>query len=89
LNLFKGHTGPVTSLAFYAIISKFGKKDILITGSWDNVGIIILVHTVDDLILSVHKIVEHNSMCGTAKNGKIDMSYSFHFPDRRGNLSDA
>ncbi|KAF8894403.1 WD40 repeat-like protein [Infundibulicybe gibba] len=33
LQLYKGHTGPVTSLAFYQTTS--GHNDVLITGSWD------------------------------------------------------
>ena len=35
LQLFKGHTAPVTSLAFCDKKFGSGKKDILITGSWD------------------------------------------------------
>ncbi|KAF9001932.1 WD40 repeat-like protein [Cyathus striatus] len=35
LQLFKGHTGPVTSLAFCDKISGSGDGKILITGSWD------------------------------------------------------
>ncbi|KDR81442.1 hypothetical protein GALMADRAFT_134881 [Galerina marginata CBS 339.88] len=36
LQLYKGHTGPVTSLAFCDRIPGSGDKEILITGSWDN-----------------------------------------------------
>ncbi|PPQ78522.1 hypothetical protein CVT25_011794 [Psilocybe cyanescens] len=35
LHLFKGHTGPVTSLAFCDRTPGSGDKEILITGSWD------------------------------------------------------
>ncbi|KAH9484171.1 putative WD repeat-containing protein [Psilocybe cubensis] len=35
LHLFKGHTGPVTSLAFCDRTPGSGDREILITGSWD------------------------------------------------------
>ncbi|KAH9901245.1 WD40 repeat-like protein [Cubamyces lactineus] len=35
LQLFKGHTAPVTSLAFLDRTPGSGKEDLLITGSWD------------------------------------------------------
>ncbi|KAI0664951.1 WD40 repeat-like protein [Cubamyces menziesii] len=35
LQLFKGHTAPVTSLAFVDRTPGSGKEDLLITGSWD------------------------------------------------------
>ncbi|KAI0721628.1 WD40 repeat-like protein [Cerioporus squamosus] len=35
LQLFKGHTAPVTSLAFVDRVPGSGKDDLLITGSWD------------------------------------------------------
>ncbi|TFK86376.1 WD40 repeat-like protein [Polyporus arcularius HHB13444] len=35
LQLFKGHTAPVTSLAFVDRVPGSGKGDLLITGSWD------------------------------------------------------
>ena len=38
LQLFKGHTAPVTSLAFVDRTPGSGKEDLLITGSWDQVG---------------------------------------------------
>ena len=37
LQLFKGHTAPVTSLAFVDRTPGSGKEDLLITGSWDQV----------------------------------------------------
>ncbi|KAF8905995.1 WD40-repeat-containing domain protein [Gymnopilus junonius] len=36
LQFYKGHTGPVTSLAFCDRIVGSGDQEILITGSWDN-----------------------------------------------------
>ncbi|KAI1796015.1 WD40 repeat-like protein [Ganoderma leucocontextum] len=35
LQLFKGHTAPVTSLAFVDRVPGSGKGDLLVTGSWD------------------------------------------------------
>ncbi|PIL23862.1 transporter [Ganoderma sinense ZZ0214-1] len=35
LQLFKGHTAPVTSLAFVDRVPRSGKSDLLVTGSWD------------------------------------------------------
>lgn len=37
LHLFKGHTAPVTSLAFVDRVPGSGKGDLLLTGSWDKV----------------------------------------------------
>ena len=37
LQLFRGHTAPVTSLAFVDRIPGSGKGDLLVTGSWDKV----------------------------------------------------
>jgi len=35
VQLYKGHSGPVTSLVFYDKISGSGDENLLITGSWD------------------------------------------------------
>lgn len=37
MQIFKGHTAPVTCLAFYEILEGTGYKRVLITGSWDKV----------------------------------------------------
>lgn len=37
LSTFKGHTGPVTSLAFCDRHVGSGDKEILISGAWDKV----------------------------------------------------
>ena len=37
MQIFKGHTAPVTCLEFYDILEGTGYKRILITGSWDKV----------------------------------------------------
>src|SRR6266478_1655927 len=38
VQLYKGHSGPVTSLVFYDTVSGSGDENLLITGSWDKVG---------------------------------------------------
>ena len=37
VQVYKGHTGPVTSLVFCSKVSGSGDENILITGSWDKV----------------------------------------------------
>ncbi|EGG05747.1 uncharacterized protein MELLADRAFT_36474, partial [Melampsora larici-populina 98AG31] len=32
---FKGHAGPVTSIAIYDMVTPQGSRKLLITGSWD------------------------------------------------------
>ncbi|KAI0282189.1 WD40-repeat-containing domain protein [Russula aff. rugulosa BPL654] len=41
VQLYKGHSGPVTSLVFYDKISGSGDENLLITGSWDKTKTVI------------------------------------------------
>jgi len=42
VQLYKGHSGPVTSLAFCDRVPGSGDRNLLITGAWDKVEFLVL-----------------------------------------------